>query len=68
MCQVGGWKCPYKDPYEYYVKVNDKGEIVETSLQNNFKDIKGFKVETRKYEGCPKFNNKSVSKDDDFLD
>jgi len=68
MCQVGGWKCPYKDPYEYYVKVNDKGEIVETSLQNNFKNIKGFKVETRKYEGCPKFNNKSVSKDDDFLD
>ena len=24
MCQVGGWKCPYKDPYKYYVKVNDK--------------------------------------------
>ena len=68
MCQVGGWKCPYKDPYQYYVKLNDKGEIVETSLQNNFKNIKGFKVETRKYEGCPKFNNKSVSKDDDFLD
>ena len=68
MCQVGGWKCPYKDPYEYHVKVNDEGQIVETSLQNNFKDTKGFKVETRKYEGCPKFNNKSVSKDDDFLD
>jgi hypothetical protein len=68
MCQVGGWKCPYKDPYIYYVKVNDKGEVVETSLEDNFKDIKGFKVETRKYEGCPKFNNKSVSKDDDFLD
>ena len=69
MCQVGGWKCPYKDPYQYYVKLNDKGEIVETSLQNNFKDTKGFKIETRKYEGCPKFNNKSVSKDDDdFLD
>jgi len=68
MCQVGGWKCPYKDPYEYHVKVNDEGQIVETSLQNNFKDTKGFKVETRKYEGCPKFNNKSISKDDDFLD
>jgi hypothetical protein len=66
MCQVGGWKCPYKDPYKYYVKVNDKGEIVETSLENNFKDIKGFKVETRDYEGCPKFQ--SSSKKDDFLD
>jgi hypothetical protein len=63
MCQVGGWKCPYKDPYTYYVKVNDNGEVVESSLENNFKDIKGFKVETRKYEGCPKFNT-SLAKDD----
>jgi len=55
MCKIGGWKCPYKDPYEYYVKLNDKGEVAETSLENNFKDIKGFKVETRKYEGCPKW-------------
>ena len=66
MCQVGGWKCPYKDPYKYYVKVNNKGEVVETSLENNFKDIKGFKVETRYYEGCPKFQNNS--KKDNFLD
>jgi len=66
MCQVGGWKCPYKDPYKYYVKVNDEGQVVETSLENNFKDIKGFKVEIRDYEGCPKFQ--SSSKKDDFLD
>jgi hypothetical protein len=66
MCQIGGWKCPYKDPYKYYVKVNNKGEVVETSLENNFKDIKGFKVETRDYEGCPKFQ--SNSKKDNFLD
>ena len=65
MCQVGGWKCPYKDPYTYYVKINNNGEIVESSLENNFKDIKGFKVETRKYEGCPKFN--SALAKDDFL-
>jgi len=66
MCQIGGWKCPYKDPYKYYVKVNNKGEVVETSLENNFRDIKGFKVETRDYEGCPKFQ--SNSKKDNFLD
>ena len=66
MCQVGGWKCPYKDPYKYYVKVNDKGEIVETSLEDNFKDIKGFKVEARTYEGCPKFQTSSAK--DNFLD
>ena len=66
MCQVGGWKCPYKDPYKYYVKVNDKDEVVETSLEDNFKDIKGFKVETRTYEGCPKFQTSSTK--DEFLD
>jgi hypothetical protein len=70
MCQIGGWKCPYKDPYKYYVKVNDKGEVLETSLEDNFKDIKGFKVETRKYEGCPKFQTSPAKGDgkDEFLD
>jgi hypothetical protein len=74
MCQVGGWKCPYKDPYKYYVKVNDKGEIIETSLEDNFKDIEGFKVETRTYEGCPKFQTSSGKNEflndskDEFLD
>jgi hypothetical protein len=66
MCQIGGWKCPYKDSYEYYVKLNEKNEIVETSLENNFKDIKGFEIETRKYEGCPKFKKSEVK--DYFLD
>jgi len=70
MCQIGGWKCPYKDSYEYYVKVNDKGEVIETSLEDNFKDTKGFKVETRTYEGCPKFQTNSAKDDskDEFLD
>jgi hypothetical protein len=74
MCQVGGWKCPYKDPYKYYAKVNDKGEVIETSLENNFKDIKGFKIESRTYEGCPKFQSSPTKYDfidhsrDEFLD
>ena len=74
MCQIGGWKCPYKDPYKYYVKVNDKGEVIETSLEDNFKDIEGFKVETRTYEGCPKFQTNSAKNEflddskDEFLD
>jgi len=71
MCQVGGWKCPYKDQYEYYVKLNENNEIIETSLNNDFKDIKGFKIETRKYDGCPKWNKSeatSSSKTDEFLD
>jgi hypothetical protein len=38
-----------------------------------FKDIKGFKIEKRRYEGCPKFNSPSKDefldkKQDEFLD
>jgi len=59
MCQIGGWRCPYKDPYEYYVKVNKDGQIVETSLKNDFKNVNGYSVETREYQGCPKWNIKN---------
>jgi hypothetical protein len=69
MCGIGSWVCPYKAPYDYYVKINEGGETIETSLKNDFKNIDGFKIETRKYEGCPKFNNKQDNtKKDSFLD
>jgi len=74
MCQVGGWKCPYKDSYEYYVKLNNDGEIIESSLDGKFKDINGFKIEKRTYDGCPRWkpstnksNNNALTKDE-FLD
>ena len=65
MCQIGNWKCPYKDPYEYYVKLNDKGEVAESSLKNDFKNIKGFKIEKRQYFGCPKWQNKTIINNND---
>ena len=73
MCGVGNWRCPYRDAYEYYVKLNQKGEIIESSLNNEFKDITGFTIEKRKYQGCPKFNNTNKDdildkKEDEFLD
>jgi hypothetical protein len=69
MCGIGSWVCPYKAPYDYYVKINEHGQIIETSLKNDFKNIDGFKIETRKYEGCPKFDNKQEdTKKDSFLD
>lgn len=64
MCQIGGWKCPYKDAYEYYVKLNDNNQVVESSLDGNFKNIIGFKIEKRQYEGCPKWKRKDKSSDD----
>jgi len=74
MCQVGGWKCPYKDSYEYYVKLNNEGEIIESSLDGKFKNLNGFKVEKRVYDGCPRWKqpinkseNNTLTKDE-FLD
>jgi hypothetical protein len=64
MCQIGSWKCPYKDSYDYYVKLNELGEIIESNFDGSFKDEKGFIIEKRKYEGCPKWTNKK----DEFLD
>jgi hypothetical protein len=74
MCQIGGWKCPYKDSYFYYVKLNTEGEIIESNFDGNFKDINGFTIEKRKYEGCPKWNKSSLPGNtnniikDEFLD
>jgi hypothetical protein len=74
MCQIGGWKCPYKDSYEYYVKLNEDGDVIESNLHGQFKDINGFKTEKRSYNGCPKWKqpankteNNALTKDE-FLD
>jgi hypothetical protein len=68
MCGVGNWKCPYKDPYDYYVKLNNKNEIVESNFDGNFKNIEGFIIEKRKYQGCPRFNTQTPKMKDEFLD
>jgi len=61
MCSVGNWRCPYKDPFSYHVKLNDAGEIVESNFTGEFKDVKGFTVEQRQYTGCPRHNNVSIN-------
>jgi len=66
MCGIGSWKCPYKDKYTYYVKLNSNNEIIETSLKDDFTETEGFKIEKKEYHGCPKFN--STKGKDDFLD
>lgn len=69
MCGVGNWKCPYKDSFDYYVKLNEKNEIIESNFDGKFKHIEGFKIEKRKYAGCPRFNNVSINqKTEDILD
>ena len=73
MCQIGGWKCPYKDSFEYYVKINKEGSVVESSLNGEFKDIKDYKIEKRNYEVCPRWQQQTPSQNniltkDEFLD
>jgi hypothetical protein len=65
MCGVGNWRCPYRDKYDYYVKIDENGAVLEASLDGKFKNIDNCKIEKREYSGCPKFNN---IKNDDFLD
>lgn len=69
MCGIGNWRCPYRDPYDYYVKLDNLGNIVQTSIQDKLKEEEGFVIEKRTYNGCPKFYNRHPSKEkvDDFL-
>ena len=69
MCGIGNWRCPYRDPYDYYVKLDNLGNIIQTSIQDKLKEEEGFVIEKRTYNGCPKFYNKRPSKEkvDDFL-
>lgn len=54
MCKAGAtWRCPYLDPVDYYVVLNEGEEIIKSSFENKFSLEKGQKVEKRKYEGCP---------------
>ncbi|HHZ95106.1 MAG TPA: PD-(D/E)XK nuclease family protein [Flavobacteriales bacterium] len=68
LCKIGKWRCPYIDPYDYFVVVNKKGEEIKKALkkkdlQKNLK--KGEKIETRSYEGCPRHKPMSA---DNILD
>lgn len=70
MCKIGNWKCPYKDSFEYYVKLDKNGEVIESNLDGYFKETEGYQIEKRKYKGCPKWGqeNKTIIGKDDFLD
>ena len=64
LCKIGKWRCPYIDPYDYFVVVNKKGEEVKKALKK--KDLqkslkRGEKIQKRSYEGCPR--HKPMSED-----
>jgi len=72
MCQTGGWKCPYKDSFEYFVKIDKNGQIIESNFDGKFKNLEGCSVEKKMYKGCPKWTTDSKTTNklikDEFLD
>tara|TARA_R110002020_G_scaffold2759_1_gene12964 strand:- start:8800 stop:9795 length:996 start_codon:yes stop_codon:yes gene_type:complete len=57
LCKIGKWRCPYIDPYDYFVIIDKKGEEVKKSFKK--KDLtanskSGEKIEKRTYDGCPR--------------
>ena len=73
MCQSGSWVCPFKNSFEYYVLLDELGNIVRSEKDKDlFKsdELNKYKIEKRLYSGCPRFHNstnKLISKDE-FLD
>ena len=68
MCKIGKWRCPYIDPYDYFVTVNkDKEEIKKSFKKEELQRFlsKGEKIEKRTYEGCPRHKQ---SASDNILD
>jgi len=62
MCKIGKWRCPYIDPYDYFVIVNEEGEEIKKSFKE--KELlsvlsDGQKVEKRSYDGCPRHKKTS---------
>ena len=57
LCKIGKWRCPYIDPYDYFVIVNkEKEEIKKSFKKKELENVleKGQKIEKRSYEGCPR--------------
>ena len=62
LCKIGKWRCPYIDPYDYFVIVNEEGEEIKKSFKE--KELqgvlqKGQKIKKRTYEGCPRHKQNS---------
>tara|TARA_R110002012_G_C11561786_1_gene603473 strand:- start:77 stop:1069 length:993 start_codon:yes stop_codon:yes gene_type:complete len=67
LCKIGKWRCPYIDPYDYFVIVDKEDQEIKKSfkkkeLENVLK--KGQKIKKRSYEGCPRHKTTA----DDILD
>ena len=58
LCAAGKtWVCPQRDPYSYYVLLDNESRILDSSMKKSeLKAEKGQKIEKREYEGCPRWH------------
>ena len=66
MCKIGKWRCPYLDPYDYFVIVDKSGKEINKSfkkkdLEKKLLPEEGQKIEERKYDGCPRHKHPKVT-------
>jgi hypothetical protein len=68
------WHCKAKFAQEFWVLKNEKGETVKSAFLDDKKSLKEImdkypnsKIEKFIYNGCPKFQKKSIDKYDSFL-
>jgi hypothetical protein len=71
MCQTkSGWRCPYLDAIEYKVLLDKNDKVIKSIFANEeFKerDLKPeYRIEIRKYEGCPAWKQTKSNNDFDF--
>jgi hypothetical protein len=70
LCKAGKtWRCPYLDPVEYHVLLNEGGEPVKSAFKKeDLKEKEGHTIKKMKYEGCPAHNFTNASKGKDEFD
>ena len=69
MCAAGPvWVCPHRDPYDYYVLLDEKLNVVNSSrTESQLVAKKDQTVEKRRYDGCPRWTHLHNSNQDDVF-
>ena len=71
MCQTkSGWRCPYLDAIEYKVLLDKNDKVIKSIFATEeFKELDlkpEYRIEIRKYEGCPAWKQTKSNNDFDF--
>ncbi len=69
-----GWKCAFKDPFDYYALIDDKNTLIKTVFEQDYfqKDQyialpDGQKWEKRTYGGCPAHDFRALNENEDHF-